>query len=371
MKLAPSNLRTRRAGFTLIELLVAAALCVVIMTVLAISFRSGMDTMSQMKSVADMTDHLRAAEVVIINDLQTPHLEDDAGLTVSLSDPIVNRKWDGTNRRWESPRKGFFRITQGSAPKTAPGSGACPIGGLTAGAATDAYLWEGTADNVNTFRAHDHWMHFTMKKTGLSEQESFTVDVPNVVAIDLALKNGLVPAGNKMTSNWAEVAYFLAPTSQYTAGANSFPLYTLYRRQRAIAQTAPSSAITVPAGFVDLSVTPSSNLNTPQTITNLVNRLFGAGAPTQLGGADVGKDVLLSNVISFQIQVMTDGNNEFRDLYDDGVLGPTGDTQPWPRTWDSANQPATATRIRGVQIHIRVYDIRNAITRQMTITQAL
>lgn len=372
----------RRGGFTLVELLVAAALCVVIMTVLAVAFRSGMDTLSQVKSVADMTDRLRAVEVVMQNDLKADHLEDEYGTSVRVSDRLVNRQWDGVNRRWDAAtqKRGFFRIVQGSAPKTAPGAGACPIAGLAAGAATDPYLWEGYAnpDPVHTFRAHDHWIHFTTKLSGQTDRDVYTVTDASLAAVaaDLNLRTGLTPA-NSLTSRWAEVAYFLdpTPTDQFTVGANSFPLYTLCRRQRVIAQTAPAGAVLAPglAGVSVLNV--AGNLNTPLTITTLANRLFGAGPPAKLTGANLGNDVLLTNVVSFQVQVMTDNSSEYRDLYDIGVLGPTGDTEAWPRSWDTATQPALVGgipyRVRGVRITVRVYDVRNAKTRQMTFQQDL
>lgn len=350
MKFAPRMAGTRRGGFTLVELLVAAALCVVIMTILAVSFRSGMDTLSQMKTVGDLTDKLRAAEVIMQNDLSRYHLEDESGTSVRLSDRSVNKKWDGINFGWTGTqqKKGFFRVTQGSPPTL-----------------------EGTSEAGNVFRARDHWMHFTTKASGQSQQDMFSINVPTTpnIALDVNLQNGFSSTGN-LSSTWAEVAYFLVDNPGQTTSDNpgmpgtGLQLATLYRRQRVIAQAAPSSpaiklAVSDIPLFPNLSVNATTgDLNTPLSITVGGNRLGGGGVPTRLmdGAQPNGGDVLLSNVVSFQIQVMRGTDTDFSDI-------PGG-------TWDSATSTA-ATRIRGVQIHLRVYDVKNAVTRQMTLQQDL
>ena len=365
MTSAPRIAGRRRGGFTLVELLVAAALCVVIMTVLAVSFRSGMDTLSQMKTVGDLTDKLRAAEVVLQNDLSAYHLEDETGLPVRVSDRTVNRKWDGTNRGWTGAqqKKGFFRVSQGSPPKAVPGA-SYPVGvppypaGLSTGGPTDGYLWEGwlASEGLHYMRANDHRLSFTVRLSGLSDKDAFTVTAPTAVSTDANLRNGLAPA-DSLSSNWAEVAYFMDRPTSLPATVGGVPLFTLMRRQRVIAQTTPANASTALApGSVDLSITntpTAGTLNTPLSITNLANRV----PLTRLTGADEGEDVLLSNVVSFQVQVLKNDDVEFTDVPN--------------LTWDSATQPAALTRIRGVQIRLRVYDVRNAVTRQMTIQQDL
>ena len=76
----------RRGGFTLIELLVAAALSLVVMTVLSLAFQTGMQTLSQLKSVVGMSEQLRAAEGVLRRDLVADHLEADQGRAALVSE---------------------------------------------------------------------------------------------------------------------------------------------------------------------------------------------------------------------------------------------------------------------------------------------
>src|SRR6185437_6745585 len=58
-----------RRGFTLVELMVAAAVSIVIMTILATVFQMALDTMRSVRSQAEMADQLRAVGGVIQRDL--------------------------------------------------------------------------------------------------------------------------------------------------------------------------------------------------------------------------------------------------------------------------------------------------------------
>src|SRR4051794_5335162 len=73
--------RRARPGFTLVELLVSAAICVIIMTVLAVCFQSGLEAIRQMRSQGDMTDQLRAVGEMMKRDLTVDHF-----LTVETGD---------------------------------------------------------------------------------------------------------------------------------------------------------------------------------------------------------------------------------------------------------------------------------------------
>src|SRR6267142_94250 len=88
-RIATTHRRRTRPGFTIVELLVAAAVCVLIMAILATCFQTGIDAVRQLKSQGDMTDQLRAAEIVIRRDLQAKRFlteDDKENLGVRLSD---------------------------------------------------------------------------------------------------------------------------------------------------------------------------------------------------------------------------------------------------------------------------------------------
>ena len=86
-----------RPGFTLVELMVAMALSILIMAILAGAFQVGLDTMSQLKSLAGLSEQLRSAETVILRDLSANHLEDEWSRPVLVSDPKVQQQaWRNT-----------------------------------------------------------------------------------------------------------------------------------------------------------------------------------------------------------------------------------------------------------------------------------
>src|SRR5947208_479564 len=90
----------RRAAFTLVELLVAAAVCLVIMAILANVFQVGIDTMRQMRSAGEMTDQLRAAGEVMKRDLGFPHLlaeDNKPNQGMRLSDQRIDLLVDNGN----------------------------------------------------------------------------------------------------------------------------------------------------------------------------------------------------------------------------------------------------------------------------------
>ncbi|OWK43609.1 hypothetical protein [Fimbriiglobus ruber] len=480
-----------RAAFTLVELLVAATLTVVIMAIMATAFQVGMDTLSQLKSVASLSQQLRAAEVVLRRDLMSQHLEDSGGNPLLLSDFTV-----GTST---VPGKGYFRFVQNSVPNAAGAN----------------YFTEGAdSDGTPSSRATDHILGMTVKLTGASPWTIFTtpmshvppapVPATTVTAIPLPspfnspqlevtptsspLPNTLAPPQNNsiqnfnalgssnridfvqksfatqppaapnlppapfaqtnvsytktFASNWAEVNYFLGTVPTGTTNANSsgisFSTFTLYRRERLLISsnigknnkiaTLPNQLpglSTAPLGAPNNSTLPGSpptvfpNLNSPIDVVDPRNRFGGAAAarsaaedPSHLvtqqtdflspmlntQGAFSGDDILLSNVVSFQVQGVMDpgttspatvqttsvpGSYVFADINPPPPSPPNPPPTPNPLTglklvydtWGSgignSPTPLVQTRLRAVQIKIRVYDPKNKVTRQMTVTQDL
>src|SRR5262249_33850014 len=279
-----TNNRFRRAGrpgFTLVELMVMAAVCVLIMAILASVFQTGIDAMRQVRSSGDMMDQLRSAGEVLKKDLQTDHfLPDQQPGNPSERTRLSDYRFDlGA----PPPRGGFFRII------------------------SPASINEGIdADGLVSYRATNHQVHFTsVLPDGKDENKySATLTPPSPPA----------PAGTKnvYTSRAAEIAYFLVPDpGRFTNGPGSQQLYLLIRRQRLVAYTsADLSALRPaptdqppPAGDVMSPnappVNPRGDLTIPSNRLTLPT-LLNTTAPTNR----VGDDVLLSNVLSFEVKVL-------------------------------------------------------------------
>jgi prepilin-type N-terminal cleavage/methylation domain-containing protein len=263
-----------RGGFTLIELLVAAALSLVVMTVLSLAFQTGMQSLSQLKSVVGLSEQLRAAEGILRRDLAADHLEDIAtGKPVAVSQltgavPVT----PGTATPLRPSEKGFFRFVQGES-LAAPG-GPLLEGGSAVGSDTPLSFRtpSAAANPTQTGRAWADYLAFTVRLPGDGPQNVFTAQLDPAVleailrtntnsgpfwyaqlpkstdklAYDYDLqKYETASPPRQFYSRWAEVAYFLVPSGAGTGAAKVFardeavttelPLYTLYRRQRVLA----------------------------------------------------------------------------------------------------------------------------------------
>ena len=355
---------TARSGFTLVELLVAAALCVVIMYVLATAFKAGTDTLSGLKSIGGMADQLRSAQVILNHDLGAQHLEDEDGNKV-----LVSRMNPG--EVWTAPNRGYFKIVQGGwTDEGADGEG------------------------ISSLRATGNALQFTVKLSGRGPQEGFTANAPAVLVNSHGNLKSL--STSQFASRWAEVSYFLGPVVGQTDTADgslaSLNLQTLYRRQRVIAEGNPMVIVDPIAGgsatlqqinWPDLatrtvSTTPPNETANNETWTvqhiasfSAANRLTALTPLTSTN--DKGSDILLANVVSMQVQVMLDGSTTFGDF--------AGVDASHTATFDTASgtlahnpvlmTPVQRPKIRAVKLILRVYDTKNKMTRQVSIVQAL
>lgn len=408
-----------RAGFTLIELLVACALTVLVMAILATAFQKGMETLSTLKSAVGLSEQLRSAEAVIRRDLANVRLETASGGPVRVSDTKLARD------AWTDPNRGFFRIKHGSAlspPTTDPRVG---------------YVQENSEDGVFSYRAWNHELAMTVKLPGGSSGNVFIADangLPEVssgAGLNAQSQPDYVPMGSgQFAGQWAEVAYFLAPSVMSTTAADGslgLQLYTLRRRYRVLA---PTSQVLVPLGrsgspyntpedvaraFPEVSISPVqtgtsapnkfAHVNTPADVASLANRLWdyrdfrtpgGPGPATtdepddrgtgrtfsqlvralpasdRLGGSDV----VLANVISFQVlPLTTNDTTQFADKLpnpNNVTLAPADYTRG--AALDTSDVRTTNNLkpvVRAVQLRIRVYDVRNKLSRQISIVQDL
>jgi prepilin-type N-terminal cleavage/methylation domain-containing protein len=372
----------RRRGFTIPELLVAMALILFIMAILSEAFVAGLDSFRQLKAVGDMQEKLRATTVQLRYDLYAQHFGDPTGTVITAGPSSKLSNLAGP------PPAGFFRISQGSL-----------VG-------SPAYVLEGSDPGpapilgANSYRASDHILHFTVAKVPGPPQNYYSATVPAGMPATYPLDQRIGPADYQQSgivnTSWAEVAYFLRATVDSAGNqvfAGNTPMYTLYRRQCLILNLVDA---TNPAGinFAPNQVAAGSwssypemscqsvggflHFNSPVDVTTPTNRCLwnNPAAPTttpppgvtpmpptnpyyQIMGdraetTRIGDDLLLTDVISFQVQILRPGDFQFVDV------------QP------PAPQPVYDTainwyQIRALQITIRVWDVKTQQTRQITV----
>ncbi len=376
--------RRPRGGFTLVELLVACALTVLIMAVLATAFQAGLTTFSHLKSTVGLSEQLRSAETVLRRDLEATHLETGEGLPIRVSNAGA------------SFTKGYLEVIQGSVPKQNYNSGKpfYDIVMTPAAYSTYPYVIEGEEDGVTSGRATDHALFFTSKLRGNSTQEVFLGVAPSPVAGQSL--TDYVPtssASGTIATEWAELGYFLNFSNLMTVSDDPavppLRLYKLIRRQKLLATSATPLPLLPAAGgrtypadwwneFPETSIStqprplptnPFAGVNDASTVTSRNNRsymLFTNGVtnvPTTTAtlnvspaaGVSQGTDILVTNVLSMQIRVM-DTSGKFQDQLPVGASG---------FGLDTANNTG---QMRAIQIRLRVYDTKNHLTRQMTMT---
>jgi prepilin-type N-terminal cleavage/methylation domain-containing protein len=301
----------RRQGFTIVELLVAMALIVFIMAILSEAFVAGLKVFRDLKALGDMNERLRTAATLLTGDLAADHFEGKK----RLSDPNF----------WQHgpPREGFFRIWQIPHPADI-NAGTIPEGA--------------DLDGIPSFRSLNTSLHFTIKKRGNGLQDFLSATVPaDSPLLTLALPDSRyqdTPGVYK--SQWAEVAWFVKPNGK-TAGSS--PLYALYRRQLVCVPdnslnwgpNAPSAdkfinykdevSCTLSADGTKVFFNSPIDLTIPERRFGMDHRLTvpvkeNGGLPDTsdptntdftypvLGGALAGADLVLTDVLSFDVRVL-------------------------------------------------------------------
>jgi hypothetical protein len=434
----------RRQAFTLVELLVAMALIIFIMAILTEAFSAGLTTFRQLKAIGDMQERMRSVVILLRGDLQADHFADSNRNNAAKLSQIDLRPTNSVgvvNSYAGPPSAGYFRIWQ-------------QWHGLQAGQTLpDPRTWNSTLEGnsageglaggqgvLPSTRATHQWLAFTCKVPAYTQDQTprpediHSAQVPAGLGLD---NQGPTPyqVPGVMNSQWYEVAYFLNATGQ---SAGQTPLFALYRRERPIfpGNTPPGPLPGVNwANFPNVSIAPnpqpagSTAVNNPGGSTTSVTdprRRFGmdgstAGLPFNfpngwiLSGNYFGDDLLLSDVISFDIKVMLQGapppptgfgdNPAFVDLPPasvntaTGALGSSSQNATFASlnppavvfdTWSAYdvystsnpktggwNTPGTAyslplpVRILAIQVTLRVWDNRTQQARQTAIIQDL
>lgn len=342
--------RPIRRGITLIEMMVAMALALGIMLILTESFKMALDFVRGAHSTGELISQLNGAGILLTRDLQADHFMDPKTPTNGprLSDQRLDLATTATR---VAPTGGFFRVY------------AAPVGVET----TDAQgfniygpVTPATIAPSASNPAGGHALHFTVVMPA-GEANVFTQN----------------SGGNTYSSQAAEVAYFLAPMGKQTSvTASGLPLYNLIRRQRLVAVTTDEeTSLTPVAGdseVISRKVTPTAGVNTMATVMDPANRLtplaqYGAGAR-------FGEDIVVSNVLSFEVQADWTANTV-------GQAGSTTAPRPFTSNTDApydyitgsvfdtgnaTTAPPQYVRIKSLQVMIRVYDPRVKTTRQNT-----
>jgi prepilin-type N-terminal cleavage/methylation domain-containing protein len=239
----------RRRGFTIIELLVAMALIILIMAVLSEAFVAGLSAFTSLKAIGDMQQRMRVSTTRLRLDLAGYHFEESrraSDLDNYFVDPAIGNGDQASLSVGGRPQQGFFRIQ--TPPSLANPPGFPPSSLRLEGADSDnipswitdpatviAAIGPGTAPGPI--------LHFTTKlvpdrKDALRRDQVFTTPVPNSLTTPGAslidTVEGPVDFRQRglMVSPWAEIAWFLVPTGEFTSGSGTTPIYALYRRQR-------------------------------------------------------------------------------------------------------------------------------------------
>jgi hypothetical protein len=390
--------RLHRRGYTLVEVMVAMGLSVLTMWILAEAFRIGLEMIGQARAQANLMTQLSAVGTILHRDLVVAHpfLPDDnrPNRGLRLSDQRPDRLMPN-GQGWTPPPGGFFRIIS-------PNSTLAQI----------------DTEGLNIYSATNHALHFTAI---LPENDHN----PFYAQLDFG------PAGiQTLESRAAEIAYFLVDTGNVT-GAGGNRLYNLVRRQRLVAldDTHRNRLWAPPGGSVPGNYTsliagdPTKGAWTLKEIRNPALRLplspvtipatpSGSTYPLILpvGDPAYGTDILLSNVLSFEVRVNWDpnpnpalnsnlpprplgmGNTEYP--YDNltvniglnpdfqQIIGSiphctTFDTWHDETGWNIGPNPTFSTtprsgvlplaiRVKGIQITIRVFDPKTRSVRQNT-----
>jgi|LakMenE18May11ns_1017448.scaffolds.fasta_scaffold9955100_2 type II secretory pathway pseudopilin PulG len=312
--------RKSRLGFTLVELLIAMALIILMLSIMSQAFVIATGTMQGLKEVADMQEKIRPAITLLQRDLGANHFEGSK----KLSDPEF---WDNG-----PPKEGYFMLWQDQPRDVAEG-------------ATNNVTFSQSAALAN------HMLAFTVKLPGKSPNDFFESSFGgafgnlffNGVGTPLGMTDSNIRRfesnANLIHSDWAEVAYFLGiqntPVTDRTDGksAPSLPYFNLYRQQKMVLPNfnIPITGVVLPAINAAIKEEIScetltgtfnkpSDLTVPwkrmgnRTLNHLGNRAGPLFSEFPNTSTKVNTDIIATNVISFDVKVLTDLRYDYEDL---------------------------------------------------------
>lgn len=421
MRNVKHNQTRTRKGFTLVELLVAAALTMLIMTILASTFQTAMDSLSHLRSAGELQDRLRSSTERLRQDLQAPHHDDEAIGSGKVSNLRLDLNPSGI------PRSGFFQIVQTTASTEENSSSAANPKDYSTGATT-------------------HGLMMTVKLPGKTRQSIFTAPrvgtVAGVQGLDDKNDNLIQNTPSTYASKWAIVSWFLSDSGEKTNGPSPQTLFSLRRRVKLLAEVPdsfidPASADAVHYFFDNRPTIQLFNTTTSTYDPAIANPNYGrvftpkdrvvwdaalasdtSVTPQPTRPTDMftpladGSDIVMSNVLSFEVKadytpVLVTTSGPVTTLYPRPAVNPAtlppamgvstiaanGFNQDYPfddlpknpsappatpnlRKFDTGLFGGTGLssqniRIKSTQFKLRIYDPKNKTTRQQTIVQEM
>ena len=315
--------RNPRNAFTLVELMVAMALIILMLSIMSQAFVIATGVMQGLKEVADMQEKIRPAITLLQRDLGANHFEGSK----KLSDLEF---WDNG-----PPKEGYFMLWQDKASDVA----------------------EGVTNNVTFSKSAalaNHMLAFTVKLPGKSPNDFFDsglgASFGNIFFNGAGTPLGMTDSNirrfesnaNLIHSDWAEVAYFLGPHNAgatpvadgNTDGKNnppSLPYFNLYRQQKLVLPSFNISGVTLPVATAAIKEeisceTSTGTFNKPsdltvpwkrmgnRTLNHLGNRVGPLFSEFVNPSSKVNTDIIATNVISFDVKLLTDLRYDYEDL---------------------------------------------------------
>lgn len=317
--------RNPRNAFTLVELMVAMALIILMLSIMSQAFVIATGAMQGLKEVADMQEKIRPAITLLQRDLGANHFEGSK----KLSDPEF---WDNG-----PPKEGYFMLWQ-DQPFEPSGN-------------------EGAYNGVSFRRSAaiaNHMLAFTVKLPGKSPNEFFESSLGasfgNIFFNGAGTPPGMLDSNIRrfesdpkfIHSDWAEVSYFLGPHDAAgvviedgnTDGKNnppSLPYFNLYRQQKLVLPSFNISGVMLPVVTAAIreeiscetftgTFNKPSDLTVPwkrmgnRTLSQLGNRAGPLFSEFPNTSTKVNTDIIATNVISFDVKLLTDARYDYEDL---------------------------------------------------------
>lgn len=357
-----------RRGVTLVELMVASAMCIMGMWLLTWLYQQGLESFRQARAQSELMAGQRTVVTLLTRDLKQSLFRDEDNKP-NRGRRLSDQTQGLLDNSYTPPRGGYFRARSHPNPPN---------------------QWEGRdPEGFDSWRCVDHYLAFTVILPGGANHQQFAAE--------------LIPGGPQVFGTAAEVLYFLNPNGQTPGGT---PLYNLYRQQRLLAissDDAPFFNKRISGLLQPLEPLPRTevqNLLNESLVMKLPNKTeiatlgdlpeiatlgdlannpalrgpryepfdhepFGPASPRY------GEDLLLSNVLSFEVKFTGP-----RRVLGPGQEWPTPfganpdypyDFLPGTGEFDTHANPIPLIRITGVQIRLRAYEPQTRATRQTTI----